>query len=163
VDMHLAEAGAGGSSAQRAAAHARAAEILERRLRRPAGAALHHAHPLALGPGVPASVHALGPLYLPSGQPPQPGARLQPPHERADDETPTIEWKVTYLFNVGALWEERLGDGAQAAHAYRRILDLQADNLGALHALQRVLEKTEHYDKLVACLEREAELTQDMD
>ena len=159
VEMHLAEAAAGASSAQRAAAHARAAEILERRLRRPADAAFHHAQALALVPGFPASFKALVRLYGQSGQ----HRELVELYERAIDETTTVEWKVTYLFNAGALWEERLGDGTQAAHAYRRILDLQSDNLGALHALQRVLEKTEQYDKLVSCLEREAELTQEMD
>ena len=157
--MHLAEAAAGASSAQRAAAHARAAEILERRLRRPADAAFHHAQALALVPGFPASFKALVRLYGQSGQ----HRELVELYERAIDETTTVEWKVTYLFNVGALWEEALGDGTQAAHAYRRILELQSDNLGALHALQRVLEKTEQYDKLVSCLEREAELTQEMD
>jgi tetratricopeptide (TPR) repeat protein len=159
VDMHLAEAAASGSSAQRAAAHARAAEILERRLLRPADAAFHHAQALALVPGFPASFKALVRLYAQSGQ----HRELVELYERAVDETTTIDWKVTYLFNVGQLWAERLGDGAQAAHAYRRILELQPDNLGALHALQRVLEKTEQYDKLVSCLEREAELTQEMD
>jgi tetratricopeptide (TPR) repeat protein len=159
VDMHLAEAAASGSSAQRAAAHSRAAEILERRLLRPADAAFQHAQALALVPGFPASFKALVRLYVQSGQ----HRELVELYERAIDETTTLEWKVTYLFNVGALWAERLGDGAQAAHAYRRILELQPDNLGALHALQRVLEKTEQYDKLVSCLEREAELTQETD
>ena len=156
--MHLAEAAAGASSAQRAAAHARAAEILERQLRRPADAALHHAQALALVPGSP-SFKALVRLYSQSGQ----YRELVELYERAIDETPTVEWKVAYLLNVGALWEEALGDGTQAAHAYRRILELQSDNLGALHALQRVLEKTEQFDKLVSSLEREAELTQEMD
>ncbi|HEY7373342.1 MAG TPA: hypothetical protein VIF57_14360 [Polyangia bacterium] len=159
VAMHLAEAGAGGSSAQRAAAHARAAEILEQRLRRPADAAFHHAQALALVPGFPASFKALVRLYTQSGQ----YRELVEIYERAIDETPSVEWKVAHLLNVGALWEEALSDGAQAAHAYRRILDLQSDNLGALHALERVLEKTGQYDKLVACLEREAGLTQEMD
>jgi len=159
VDMHLAEAAATGSSAQRGAAHARAAEILERRLTRPADAAFHHAQALALVPGFPASFKALVRLYAQSGQ----HRELVELYERAIDETTTVEWKVTYLFNVGELWADRLGDGVQAAHAYRRILELESDNLGALHALQRVLEKTEQYDKLVACLEREAELTQEMD
>jgi tetratricopeptide (TPR) repeat protein len=159
VSMHLAEAGAGGSSAQRAAAHSRAAEILEQRLRRPAEAALQHEQALALVPGFPASFKALVRLYAQSGQ----YRELVEIYERAIDETPSVEWKVAHLFNVGGLWEEALGDGAQAAHAYRRILDLQSDNLGALHALERVLEKTGQYDKLVACLEREAELTQETD
>jgi tetratricopeptide (TPR) repeat protein len=155
VSMHLAEAGAGGNSARRAAAHARAAEILEQRLRRPADAALQHERALALVPGFPASFKALVRLYTQSGQ----HRELVEIYERAIDETPSVEWKVAHLFNVGALWEDALTDGAQAAHAYRRILDLQSDNLGALHALQRVLEKTGQYDKLVSCLEREAELT----
>jgi tetratricopeptide (TPR) repeat protein len=159
VQMHLGEAGAGGSSAQRAAAHARAAEILERHLRRPADAAFHHAQALALVPGFPASFKALVRLYTQSGQ----YRELVEIYERAIDETPSIEWKVAHLLSVGALWEEALGDGAQAAHAYRRILDLESNNLGALHALERVLEKTGQYEKLVACLERETELTQETD
>jgi tetratricopeptide (TPR) repeat protein len=159
VSMHLAEASAGGSSAKRAAAHARAAEILEQRLRRPAEAALHHEQALALVPGFPASFKALVRLYTQSGQ----YRELVEIYERAIDDTPSVEWKIAHLFNVGALWEEALGDGAQAAHAYQRILDLQPGNLGALHALERVLEKTGQYDRLVSCLEREAELTPQTD
>ena len=159
VSMHLAEAG-GRRELGAARRGARAcAEILERRLRRPADAAFHHARLWRWCPGSPASFKALVRLYAQSGQ----YRELVELYERAIDETSTVEWKVAYLFNVGALWEEALSDGVQAAHAYRRILDLQSDNLGALHALQRVLEKTEQYDKLVSCLEREAELTQEMD
>jgi tetratricopeptide (TPR) repeat protein len=159
VSMHVAEASAGGGSAQRAAAHARAAEILEQRLRRPAEAALHHEQALALVPGFPASFKALVRLYAQSGQ----YRELVEIYERAIDETPSVEWKIAHLFNVGALWEEALSNGAQAAHAYQRILDLQPDNIGALHALERVLEKTGQHDRLVSCLEREAELTQQTD
>jgi tetratricopeptide (TPR) repeat protein len=159
VSMHVAEANAGGSSAKRAAAHARAAEILEQRLRRPAEAALHHEQALALVPGFPASFKALVRLYTQSGQ----YRELVEIYERAIDDTPSVEWKTAHLFNVGSLWEEALGDGAQAAHAYQRILDLQPDNLGALHALERVLEKTGQNERLVSCLEREAELTPQTD
>jgi tetratricopeptide (TPR) repeat protein len=159
VGMHLAEAGAGGSSAQRAAAHARAAEIFEQRLRRPADAAFHHAQALALVPGFPASFKALVRLYTQSCQ----YRELVEIYERAIDETPSIDRKVAHLFSVGALWEEALSDGPQAARAYERILDLQPQNLGALHALERVFEKHGQYDKLVSCLERETDLTQETD
>jgi len=87
VSMHLAEAGAGGSSAQRAAAHSRAAEILEQRLRRPAEAALQHEQALALVPGFPASFKALVRLYAQSGQ----YRELVEIYERAIDETPSVE------------------------------------------------------------------------
>ena len=160
VSMHLAEAAAGASSAQRAAAHARAAEILERHLRRPADAAYDHAQALALVPGFPASLRgARSPLH-PVRSVSRARRAVRTRHRR--DANGRVEGGVSSC-NVGALWEEALSDGAHAAQAYRRILDLQSDNLGALHALQRVLEKTEQFDKLVSSLEREAELTQEMD
>src|SRR4030095_12139391 len=93
VRMHVAEADAGGTSAQRAAAHARAAEILEQRLRRPAEAAIQHEQALALVPGVPASLKALVRLYTQSGQ----YRELVEIYERAIDETPSVEWKVAHL------------------------------------------------------------------
>src|SRR5262249_31946020 len=100
VNMHLAEAAAAGPSTQRAAAHARAAEILERRLQRPADAAAQHAQALALAPGFPASFKALVRLYALSGQ----HRELVELYERAIDETPSVERKVAHLFNVGTLW-----------------------------------------------------------
>jgi tetratricopeptide (TPR) repeat protein len=152
VDMHLAEAAASASSTRRAAAHARAAELYETRLDRPSDAAVHHARALALVPGYPASFKGLARLYSQEGK----HRELIELYERAVDEATVLERKVAYLFKVGALWEDALEDAIPAAHAYRRILKLQHDNLGALHALQRVTEKAERYDELVECLEQEA-------
>jgi tetratricopeptide (TPR) repeat protein len=157
VDMHLAEATATADSTARAAAHARAAEIYETRLQRLDDAAVHHARALALVPGYPASFKALVRLYSQAGR----HRDLIELYERAVDESGSLALKVTYLFKLGSLWEDALEDPVQAAHAYRRILKLEEDSLGALHALQRVCEKAGRYDEVVAALDREAELTED--
>jgi tetratricopeptide (TPR) repeat protein len=137
IAMHLAEATASDDLERAAAAHNRIAEILEVRLGRTVEAAEHHTRALGLVPGYPASFKALTRLYAESGQ----HRQLVRLYERAADGTPELARKVAYLFKVGSLWENQLSDDSQAAHAYRSILNLEPTNLGALHALQRVLER----------------------
>jgi len=157
IDMHLAEAEAVTDTARRAAAHMRVAETYEVRLQRPVPAATHYAQALALAPGHPAAFKALVRLYAQAGE----HRRLIELHERAVDEALTVERKVVYLFKIGALWEDSVGDPVQAASVYKRILALRDDDLGAIHALQRVHERAGRYSELVDCLVREAELATD--
>ncbi len=155
IDMHLAEAEGTEQTVRRAAAHARVAEIYEARLDRPSDAASHHARALALVPNHPASFKALVRLYAQAGE----HRKLIELYERAVDEAPSLERKLAYLFKIGALWEDALDDPVQAAHAYRRALKLREDDLGALHALQRVCERAGRHQELVGYLLHEADLT----
>ncbi len=159
IDMHLAEADATKITERRAAAHTRVAEIYESRLQEPGEAAKHHAQAVSLVPGHPASFKALVRLYSLAGE----HRKLVELYERAVDEAPSAERKIAYLFKIGSLWEDSLDDPAQAAHAYRRVLEIRGNELGAIHALQRVCERAERYKELVENLLREADLTKDSD
>lgn len=157
IEMHLAEAESSQDATRRAAAHARIAEIFEVRLKRPVDAAEHHARALSLVPGYPASFKALSRLYRQAGL----FRELIELYERAIDDAPGAAYQVTYLFKIGALWEDSLGDPVQAAHAYRRILKLEPNRLGAIHSLQRVTERGGRYKELVEAIELEAQHTSD--
>src|SRR6185295_9869531 len=69
--------------------------------------------------------------------------------------------QIAYLFKIGSVWEDSLGDPVQGLHAFRRILELDPDDLVAIHAVQRVAEKAGRYPQLVEALEREIELVDD--
>ncbi len=157
VEMHLAEAGATDRSERAAAAQARVAEILESKLRDQAGAAKHHALALALVPGYPPSFKALTRLYAQLDRP----RDLVELLERAVEEASQPSLKIAYLMKIGSVWEDGLADPVQALHAFRRILDLDGNNLVAIHAIQRVAERAERYPQLVEALEREVELIDD--
>ena len=159
VEMHLAEASGSDDANRRAAAHARIAEVYEVHLQQPAEAGEHHARALALVPGYPASFKALTRLYRAAGQ----FRELIELYERAIDKAPSTAHKITWLFEIGALWEDSLDDSLQAAHAYRRILAVDGDSLRALHALQRASERAGRHQELVDALELEADKTDDVD
>ena len=159
IQMHLAESEASDLPQRRAAAHARVAEIYEVRLKRPVDAAEHHARALSLVPGYPASFKALSRLYRHAGL----FRELIELYERTIDEAPNPAYQTTYLFKIGALWEDSLGDPVQAAHAYRRILKIEPGQMGAIHSLQRVTERAGRYKELVDAIEIEAARATDND
>ncbi len=158
VRMHLAEAGAVEDAPRRAAAHARVAEIVELQLGNVEEAAEHHARALVLAPGHPVSFKALARIYAALGR----HRALVDLHERAIDGAPDPERAITALFKIAALHEDALGDPAQAAHAYRRVLSLDPGHLGAIHALQRVTERAGRWPEHVEALELESEKTRDV-
>ncbi|HET9930496.1 MAG TPA: tetratricopeptide repeat protein [Polyangiaceae bacterium] len=155
IEVHAGEAEAAKDPARRAGAHARIAEILERRLGRPDEAMQQHARALGLVPGYAPSFKALARLLTQT----QRYAELIELYERAVDQASETESKVTYLFKIGRLYEDALGSPAQAVVAYRRILEFAPHELGALHALQRAAERAGAFKDLIAALELEAEKT----
>jgi tetratricopeptide (TPR) repeat protein len=157
VDMHLIEAAATPVVARAAAGHARVAEIFETHLRDPAEAVSHHARALTLVPGYAASFKALTRLYAQLDR----HRDLVELLERAVEQAKLKTLKVAYLFKIGSVWEDSLGDPVQALHAYQRVLELDRDDLVAIHAVQRVAELAERHEVLVAAIEREAELVDD--
>jgi len=157
VHMHLAEAEAVDDPHRRAAAHARVAEIFETHLGRIDDAAEHHARALGFVPGYAASFKALTRIYGQLGK----HRELVEVYERAVDGAPDPERAITYLFKIGAIFEDSLGEPAQAAHAYRRVLSLDSGHLGAIHSLQRATERGGRWLELVEALEIEAEKTKD--
>jgi tetratricopeptide (TPR) repeat protein len=157
VRMHLGEADHAEEPRRRAAAHARVAEILEVHLGGIDGAIDHHARALSLTPGYPPSFKALSRLFAETGR----WRELVELYARAVDETPDKERAVTYLLKMGAVYEDALGEHAQAAHVYRRVLQHEPKHLGAVHALQRATERAGRWAELVEALELEAEQTRD--
>jgi tetratricopeptide (TPR) repeat protein len=157
VHMYLREAEHAADPQRRAVTHARIAEIFERELGQPDRAIEHHARALTLAPGYPPSFKALARLYAEAGR----FRELVDLHARAVDETTDPERAIAHLFRIGAIYEDALLEPAQAAHAYRRILQLSPKHLGAMHALQRATERAQRWDELVEALELEAEQTRD--
>lgn len=157
IAINLAEAGASDDSRRRAAAHARVADIFETRLSQVEDAAEHHARALTLIPGYAASFKALSRIYGELGR----HRELIELYERAIDGAPDNERAITYLFKIGSIYEDSLQEPVQAAQVYRRILTLDPNHLGAVHAVQRAVERAGRYDELVEALELEAEKTKD--
>ncbi|WP_236606281.1 tetratricopeptide repeat protein [Sandaracinus amylolyticus] len=157
VRMHLGEADHADEPRRRAAAHARVAEILEVHLGQPDQAIEHHARALSMQPGYPPSFKALTRLFAEAGR----WRELVDLYARAVDEASEKERAITYLLKMGAIYEDALQEHAQAAHAYRRVLQLDPKHLGAIHALQRATERAARWTELVESLELEAELTRD--
>lgn len=157
VRMHLAEAEAGDDAKRRAVAHARTAEILETHLNKPDEAADHHAKALGLVPGYPPSFKALSRLLADANR----WRELVELYERAVDLAGGQDLEITYLLKIGAIYDDRLGEPEQAAHTYRRVLGVDADHLGAIHALQQALERAGRWPQLVEALALEAEKSKD--
>jgi tetratricopeptide (TPR) repeat protein len=149
--VHGGEADRGLDTARRAAAHARMAEILEHRLNQLEGAAEHHARALGMVPGYAPSFKALERLLLQAHK----HEALVELYERAVDLAPDAESKITWLFKIGRLEEDVLGEPARAMTAFRRILDVDAQHLGAIHALQRAAERAGRFKELIHALELE--------
>jgi cellulose synthase operon protein C len=142
---------------RRAYAHARMAEILEKELGKPELALQHHARALGIVPGYSASFKALVRLYSTGKK----YAELVELYERAVDLAHDVETKVTYLFKIGRVHEDALGDPHAALTAYRRILSIDAGHLGAVHAAERAAERGGLYRELCEMLELEAKLVKD--
>jgi tetratricopeptide (TPR) repeat protein len=157
IAMHLGEAGVSKDVGRRAAAHGRVAEILERQLGNVDQAIEHHARALGLLPGYAPSFKALARLYSLGKR----FRELSELYERAVDQARDPETKTTYLFKIGRLEEDALGAPLSALAAYSRILDIDPNHLGALHAVQRAAERGEAWDELVRALDNEAEKTRD--
>ena len=153
TEVLLGEAEAALDPARRAACFARVAEIYETNMGRPGQAMQQHGRALGVVPGYATSFKALVRLLTQS----QNYSELVELHERAVDLAADAESKVTSLYKIGRLYEDALASPAQAFVAYRRILELLPQELGALHALQRAAERAELFQELIAALELEAE------
>jgi cellulose synthase operon protein C len=143
---------------RRAYAHARMAEILEKELGKPELALTHHARALGIVPGYSASFKALVRLYSANKK----HAELVELYERAVDLAHDAETKITYLFKIGRVHEDTLGDSQAALNSYRRILTIDAGHLGAVHAAQRAAERGGLFRELTEMLELEAKLVKDV-
>lgn len=157
VEVHAGEAEGAADPARRAAAHARIAEIYESRLGRPDKAMEHHARALGVLPGFSTSFKAYARLLTQAKRYPQ----LVELYERAVDQAPDPDGKVTYLYKIGRLYEDALASPAQAMVAYRRILEIAPHEVSAIHSLQRAADRAGEFKELIEALELEAERVTD--
>jgi tetratricopeptide (TPR) repeat protein len=156
VQILVGEARAAIDPLRKAAAHARVASILETKLGDPEQAALQHEAALGLAPTHEPSFKALQRLYTAAGR----FSDLVEILRRAVDEAPDVPRAVAYLFRIGSIQEDHLGDFEGALHAYRRILTLVPGDLGAIHASARAAERAGRYPELVAALDEELKLVE---
>ncbi|MBW2528211.1 MAG: tetratricopeptide repeat protein, partial [Deltaproteobacteria bacterium] len=157
IDMRLREAELAADPRRRAEAHARVATIFEVELEQPDVAAQHHAKALSLNPDREGSFKALARLHALADR----HRELIELYERAIDRAKDEDVVIAYLFKIGALYEDALHSPGLAIPAYRRVLDRQPSNLGAIHALQRAAETSNHHEDLVDALEREAKIVRE--
>ncbi|MBI4956434.1 MAG: tetratricopeptide repeat protein, partial [Myxococcales bacterium] len=157
VQSHLSEAEAVTDPLRCAQALAAAAEVLEQRLADPVEASEVHARALSLAPGHEASFKALVRLHASAGR----FAALVELYRRAIDAAKDRDVAVAYWFKIGALCEDALHDPGQAIAAYRRILAVEPQHLGALHALERAAEAAGRPGELAEALELEAALAKE--
>lgn len=69
--------------------------------------------------------------------------------------------RIAYLEKVAALWEDALGNPAEAANVYRKILQIEPTRRFALLALQRACERSGDFKALAAAIETEADQAHD--
>lgn len=157
LNMHAQEASQAKDPERKAAAHVRVAELLEEQDR--AGEAIEqHDRAMTASPGYEPSFKALVRLLADARR----HRDLIELYERAVDRSEQATRAVSYLFKIGAVYEDLLDEPDKAAHAYERILKLEPGHLGAIHALQRSAERAGKHEQLVAALDMEiAEITKD--
>ncbi len=156
--MYVGEGSSSQSSAARAAAYARAADIFDTRLARPEDAVEHYEHALALDPHHEGAFKALVQLHTAA----QRHRSLIELYDGAVDIAPREDIAIAYLFKIGAIYEDVLGEHSGATATFLRILDRQPENLSAIVALQRTAETSGRYRDLVDALDREAKLEKNL-
>jgi tetratricopeptide (TPR) repeat protein len=157
IVAHLAAAEGTRDSARRADHHARIAEVFERHVDNVSEAMRHHGLAFSLSPKRTASFKALVRLYTQNGR----HRELIELYGRAVDKAKQPDVIIAYQFKCGALYEDALHDPAEAVHCYRKVLELEPEHLGAIHALQRAAESAKRHEDLVEALELEAQLTKE--
>ncbi len=153
IAMHLAEAEATRESSRKAHAHARVAEVFEVQRGNPVEAEQHYSRALALDPKHGAAFKALTRLLAQAGK----HRELAEIYERGLEHTSDPDTRIEYLFRIGRIHEDDLGAPGHAVATYKRVLEVDAKHLGAIHAWQRAAERAGRWKELVAGLEMEAE------
>ncbi|MDX2053770.1 MAG: tetratricopeptide repeat protein [Polyangiaceae bacterium] len=130
---------------RRAACYARVGEVFEVELGDAGRAVEYHARALVIVPGYESSFKALVRLYSVAGK----YRDLVELYEGAVESAKDNEGRITYLFKIGRIHEDALGEPAQAVFAYQRILALDAKMVAAMHAIQRAAERGGRFKDLV--------------
>ncbi|MCX4244327.1 tetratricopeptide repeat protein [Paraliomyxa miuraensis] len=157
VAMYEAAAEAATETPQRALAHARAAEVLER-MGRQAAAIPHYERALDLDPEPLGTMRALERLYTHALAHRKRVLLYERFIDRMDEER-----RVACLMEIGALHAGPLEDPEAAERTYLRVLRLRPRHLGAVQAMQRVAEAAERWDALLRAIEQEIEISEAAD
>jgi tetratricopeptide (TPR) repeat protein len=157
VEIYLGEASVATVPARQADALLRVAEISEERLHDPGLAIRHYQAVLTISPDSSVAFKALVRLFHDAKE----FARMAELYRREIERVSDPETKRTYLFKLGRLEEDDLGVPAHAVGTYRRILELEPQNIEAIHAIQRSAERAGLWLDLAQALESEAAITRD--
>jgi tetratricopeptide (TPR) repeat protein len=157
VEIYLGEASVAATAARQSDALLRVAEIAEERLHDPGLAIRHYQAVLTITPDSAVAFKALVRLFHDAKEYP----RMAELYRREIDRISDAEMRRTYLFKLGRLEEDDLGVPAHAVATYRRILELDAQNIEAIHAIQRSAERAGLWADLAQALEAEATITRD--
>ena len=158
VAMRFAEAETCQDGPRRASVFTEVASIMERYLGDPEEAAKLYARALVAQPGYPPAFLSLDRILSQAGR----HRELIELYERASEQAGDAETRVAYLFKVGRLYEDALGDAEAAFAVYERIPGKGAAQIEALHAMQRAAERAGLAEQLVRSLEQEASSTKDL-
>jgi tetratricopeptide (TPR) repeat protein len=141
------------------------AEILERRVEDMEGAAAAYKAVLALRPGEPRAVHAVEAISRqraaksgPHERSPQAWDDLALALRREAEATLKPERVSAVLLKLADVHERERGNAADAAQAYRDLLDKNPGHPAALRGLQRAEERLGAADRQAAALEQLAEV-----
>jgi cellulose synthase operon protein C len=157
VEIYLGEASVAGTTARQADALLRVAELSEERLHDPGLAIRHYQAVLTIAPDSSVAFKALVRLFHDAKDFP----RLAELYRREIERVTDHETKRIYLFKLGRLEEDDLGVPAHAVSTYRRVLELEPQNIEAIHAIQRSAERAGLWADLAQALEIEAGITRD--
>jgi len=136
----------------------KAAEILERHLKRGDEAIARYNQCVQLQPGYLPAQQALIRLYERQGRYPELVAMYEQEILQAVDR----EQVISTLNKMAAIYEERLSDLAQAIDCMKRILDLVPDHLPTIRNLARLYEYSGHWRELIQMHETEASMVGDI-
>jgi len=139
---------------QRADAHVVIGRVLESKLSQPDEAARHYSQALGLAPDNDEAFKALDRLHTAAGR----FRELAELFQRRVDRTPDQDELVGFLFRIGAIYEDRLGEPKGAVAAYQRILGQKPNHVAALQSLTRAAQQAGEHAVVVEALEREAVL-----
>jgi tetratricopeptide (TPR) repeat protein len=142
---------------RKAAAHARMGAIYEEHLTDPVEAVEQHQRALLAVPRHATSFKALDRLLTAAGR----YRDLVRLHEHGVEHSTEAHHAIAHLLRIATVQEESLGEHAQAADAYRRVLERDPDHLGAIQGLERTAERSGRYDELLRALDLEIERCQD--
>jgi tetratricopeptide (TPR) repeat protein len=157
ADIYAAEASVATTSEQQADALFRVAELCEQQLGELDLAVQQYQRSLAVSPDYAPAFKALVRIFHEAKDYPRLAELYQREIERASDS----ETKRTYLFKLGRLEEDDMRLPAHAVATYRRVLELDSQNVEAIHSIQRAAERSQLWEELCAALELEANITKE--